>query len=116
MSRNLFVLLVLGLLLGCTAFKPTSPASKELAATLLFVQGDKPLDVGSGIVSVGSYYFPSAPVKLAHIAPGEREIGYNCPGYMYVDGPPTVVQTFEGGGRYELFCRDGKPIIHVQAL
>jgi hypothetical protein len=115
MSRIPLFLLALALLPGCTAFKPTTPASKELAATLLFVQGDKPLDVGSGIVSVGNYYFPSAPVKLAYIAPGGREIGYNCPGYIYVDGSPTVVQTFEGGKRYELFCRGGKPVIRVQA-
>jgi hypothetical protein len=115
MNRIPLFLLVLGLLPGCAAFKPTAPASKELAATLLFVQGDKPLDVGSGIVSVGNYYFPSAPVKLTYIAPGEREIGYNCPGYIYVDGPPTVAQTFEGGKRYELFCRGGRPVIRVQA-
>jgi hypothetical protein len=114
MSRIPLFLLALALLPGCTAFKPTTPASKELAATLLFVQGDKPLDVDLGLVSVGNYYFPSAPVKLAYIAPGGREIGYNCPGYIYVDGPPTVVQTFVGGKRYELFCRGGKPVIRVQ--
>jgi hypothetical protein len=115
MSRILLLLPVLVLLSDCTAFKPTAPASKELAATLIFVQGDKPLDVGSGIVSVGNYYFPSAPVKLAYLAPGERAIGYNCPGHIYVDGPPTVVQTFEGGKSYELSCRGGEPVIHVQA-
>ena len=115
MSRILLLLLALALLPGCTAFKPTAPASKELAATLIFVQGDKPLDMGSGIVSVGNYYFPSAPVTLAYIAPGERAIGYNCPGYIYVDGPPTVVQTFEGGKSYELSCHGGKPVIRERA-
>src|SRR5690348_11218056 len=88
MSRTLLLLLALALLPGCTSFKPTAPASKELAATLVFVQGDKPLDMGSGIVSVGNYYFPSAPVKLAYIAPGERAIGYNCPG-LYLCGWST---------------------------
>ena len=115
MARILLLLGFLSLFTGCTALKPTAPGSEELAATLLFVRGDKPLDAGSGIVSVGNYFFPSAPVKVAHIAPGEREIGYNCPGYIYVDGPPTVLQAFEGGKRYELFCRGGKPILRVQA-
>lgn len=115
MGRILLLPCAALLLTGCAVFKPVVPASRELAATLLFVQGDRPLDAGSDIVSVGNYYFPSAPVKLTYMAPGNREIGYNCPGDIYVDGPPTVTREFEGGKRYELFCRGGKPVIRARS-
>lgn len=114
MPRILLLLLALVWLPGCTVFKPAPPAAEELAATLVFVPGDKPLDAGSGIVSVGRYNFPSMPVKLAHIAPGDRRIGFFCPGYIYVDGPPTVVQAFEGGVRYTMACHGGKAVIRAQ--
>lgn len=115
MSRVPFSLLVLALLQAVLHSSPRFQSPKRLTATLFFVRGDRPLDVASGIVLVGNYYFPSAPVKLAYVAPGESTIGYNCPGYIYVDRPPTLVQAFEGGKRYELSCRGGKPVIRVQA-
>ena len=111
MTRMLCLLLIMSIESGCGLFRPKDPASTELAATVMFVQGDTALDAGSGIVSVGNYYFRSVPVKLAYIAPGVRQLGYNCPGEIYVDGPPIVEAKFEGGKRYELFCKNGAPVL-----
>ena len=116
MTRSLLLLLVVWLLSGCAVLKAPNPGSKELAATLIFIRGDKPLDKLSGIASVGNYNFPALPVRLAHIVPGNREIGYMCPGYIYLDAVPVVEQTFEGGKSYVLSCHDGKLIIRTKAL
>jgi hypothetical protein len=110
--HSALTILLLALLSACAS---APPAATELAATLSFVAGDKPLDRGSGIYSIGNYNLPREPMKVVYIAPGYREIGYNCPGYIFVDNPPTVLHKFLGGKQYELFCdKDGKPVFHVK--
>ncbi|MEI7038322.1 hypothetical protein [Fulvimonas yonginensis] len=99
---------------GCAGFPHNlPPQAKELAASLAYVAGDKPLEPGSGIVSVGNYYFPDGYPRIVHLAPGEREVGFYCPGQIYVDGPPTITYDFVGGQSYELFCRKGQGHIRV---
>jgi hypothetical protein len=66
-----------------------SPEATQLAASLSYVAGDLPLEPGSGIVSVGNFYFPNGYPRLVHLAPGKREIGFYCAGQIYVDGPAT---------------------------
>lgn len=44
---------------GCAGFlRSQPPEAKQLAAELTYVAGDMPLEPGSGIASVGNYYFP----------------------------------------------------------
>jgi hypothetical protein len=102
------------LLSGCAGWLHSpSPGATELAAPLSYVAGDLPLEPGSGIVSVGSYYFPHGYPRLVHLAPGKREIGFYCPGQIYVDGPPTISYNFVGGQNYELYCQKGRA--HIRA-
>ncbi|MGN6235720.1 hypothetical protein [Dyella sp.] len=108
--RSIVYVLMLCLFLGgCSGVlhKP-SPEAKELAATLSYVTGDRPVEPGSGIVSVGNYYFSNGYPRLVHLAPGKREIGFYCDGQIYVDGPPTITHDFAGGQRYELYCEKGR--------
>jgi hypothetical protein len=110
----LLLLFVLGTS-GCATTSGNDAAgANELAATLSFVAGDRSLDRGAGIYSVGEYFPPLAPVTTIQIAPGSRNIGYNCPGYIFVDGSPTVWHTFQGGKYYELMCIAGKPVFRVK--
>jgi hypothetical protein len=102
------------LLSGCAGFpRSPSPEATELAASLSYVAGDLPLEPGSGIVSVGDYYFPNGYPRLVHLAPGRREVGYYCGGQIYVDGPPTVTYDFEGGRSYKLYCQKGQAHIRI---
>jgi len=108
-------LVVLGLLLtGCAGFlRSPSPEATELAASLSYVAGDLPLEPGSGIVSVGNYYFPNGYPRLVHLAPGKREIGFYFAGQIYVDGPATISYDFIGGQSYELYCQKAQAHIRV---
>jgi hypothetical protein len=99
--------------LALVACASTSPASKELAATLIFVQGDQPLDKLGGIYTVGDYALPREPSREVHLAPGNRNIGYSCPGYIFVDNPPSIWHKFEGGVTYEMSCEKGVPTFRV---
>ena len=111
MGGKLLVFLGTLVLISCAS---TSPASKELAATLIFVRGDNPADKTSGIYSIGDYSLPLVSVQV-NVAPGLRNIGYNCPGYIFVDGPPSVSFKFEGGLTYEMACqKNGSPIFQVK--
>jgi hypothetical protein len=115
MQRYMFTLVALMsvLLNGCAS---VPPSATELAATVSFVEGDRPLDRGAGIYSVGNYNLPREPSLVVYVAPGYREIGYNCPGYIFVDGAPTVSYKFWGGEQYEIFCdKNGKPVIRKKA-
>jgi hypothetical protein len=115
MKHCLHLLVSLIAVSGCATTSDNEAAgAKELAVTLSFVAGDRPLDLGAGIYSVGDYFPPRAPVTSIRIAPGSRNIGYNCPGYIFVDGSPTVWHKFQGGKHYELFCNAGKPIFRVK--
>ena len=103
------------LLSGCTGFlRSPAPETTELAASLSYVAGDLPLEPGSGIVSVGSYYFPHGYPTVVHLAPGKREVGFYCPGLIYLDGPPTISYNFVGGQSYELFCQKGRAHIRIE--
>ena len=105
-------LLVSLALVSCAS---TAPASKELAATLIFVQGDQPLDKLGGIYTVGDYSLPHEPSLEVHLAPGNRNIGYSCPGYIFVDNPPSVWHKFEGGLTYEMSCEKGVPVFRLRS-
>ncbi|MGH9694627.1 MAG: hypothetical protein ACRD5Z_10820 [Bryobacteraceae bacterium] len=114
--RLLLALAVLPVLLSSCAdlLATDDPGAKELAATLSFVAGDRPLDRGAGIYSIGDYSPPHLPVTNIAIAPGRRNIGYLCPGWIFVDGPPTVWHKFQGGKHYELYCQAGNPIFRIK--
>jgi hypothetical protein len=97
-------------LVGCAS---TSPAANALAATLVFVHGDQPLDKLGGIYTIDDDPLPRAPSLEVHLAPGNRNIGYSCPGYIFVDNPPSVWHKFEGGLTYEMSCENGVPIFQA---
>lgn len=111
MIGKLLACLVSLALVSCIS---TSPAAKELAAILIFVQGDRPLDKVGGIYTVGDYALPREPSLEVHLAPGNRDIGYSCPGYIFVDNPPSVWHKFEGGLTYEMSCEKGEPKFRVR--
>ena len=115
--RHSCLLLVLFLFVGCTSTseRPSSD-SKELAATLSFVAGDRPLDSGSGIYSVGGSLVPGAPSKLVKINSGRRNISYNCPGFVFVDAAPSIRHEFHEGLSYEMYCQNGDPVFRIKPV
>ena len=114
MHRTAWLPIACMLLSGCAVLQNQPPETRELAASLSYVAGDKPLESGSGIVSVGNYYFPNGYPRTVYFAPGKRDIGYYCPGPIYVDGPPTISYNFLGGQQYEFYCKNNEPHIRVK--
>jgi hypothetical protein len=47
--------------------------------------------------------------RSVELAPGRHTVGYWCPNHIVVDGPPTVVATFEPGREYVLHCQGNEP-------
>lgn len=89
-------------------------SDKELAATLVFVDGDLPMDKLGGIYSVGDYHFPHGSKPSVQLRPGWRIIGYSCPGYVTLDAVPTIGYHFQGGRTYEIYCIKGSAWIREQ--
>jgi hypothetical protein len=58
----------------------------------------------NGLVSVNERNIPGGPVRELWVSPGRRVIGFSCPGWITVDGPATITQTFAAGANYEVTC------------
>ena len=106
--------LPLSLFLACLMAGCASEPLAAPAASLSFVSGDRSLDQASGIFAVDDSYFPGGPMKFAQVRPGRRNISYNCPGFVFVDAPPSVWHTFKSRAQYELFCKNGTPAFRVK--
>ncbi len=65
-----------------------------------------------GVWSIDKKYLPSGPAQVVYVAPGRRKIGYNCPGFLFMDNPPTLEHNFEAGKLYEIVC-DGERAIRL---
>jgi len=104
----------LGLLLVFLVAGCASRPSGSNPVLLSFVARDRSLDRASGMLAVDDSYFPGGPVKFAQVWPGRRKISYNCPGYIFVDAPPSVWHRFKDGLQYEMFCNNGKPAFRVK--
>lgn len=66
-----------------------------------------------GVLSVDGRAVPGGPVRELRVMPGQRTIGYACPGWITVDGPARLSRTFAAGGRYELTCEDPPAIKQI---
>jgi hypothetical protein len=83
-----------------------SPApNQSMVALTLSPRTGYPVSHGyDGIWSVDGHDIPKGPVQSIFVAPGKRTIGYICPGWLSMDGPPTLSHVFEAGRRYEINC------------
>ena len=102
-------------LAGCAPFA-VRPAPDQPMAHLIV--GDRPgerfSDDYNGIWHVDDRDIPSGPVRSIYVAPGERSIGYICPGWLVLDGPPTLSHIFVAGVEYVLDCTEEPRIRMVQ--
>ena len=80
------------------------------AAQLSFRQPteDFPDNRLGGIFAVDGHEVKEDRQAALELAPGLRTIGYLCPGWMFIDGYPTVRHDFAARRHYELSCVDGK--------
>lgn len=104
--RNIIALCCLSLT-GCVSAPfSVSPATNQPVATLtLGARTGYPISQGyDGIWSVDGQDIPKGPVQSIFVAPGKRAIGYICPGWLSMDGPPTLSHVFEADRRYEINC------------
>ena len=72
----------------------------------------RPLGEWDGIWYVDGSDF-DRPRSHVYVARGRRIIGYNCPGWVSVDGYVGLQHRFEGGKRYEMVCEKKGPVIHA---
>ena len=112
--RNVLVLFAGLLTIGCTAMlREVSPTPSPNYASLSFRAADgRPLGEWDGIWYVDGRDF-DRPRSHVYVARGRRIIGYNCPGWVSVDGYVGLHHRFEGGKRYEMVCEKKGPVIHA---
>ena len=113
--RNITALLCLSLV-GCVSAPfSVSPAPNQPMATLTVgARMGHPISQGyDGIWSVDGRDIPKGPVQSIFVAPGKRTIGYICPGWLSMDGPPTLSHVFEAGTHYEINCEKDP---HIQPV
>ncbi len=92
---------------GC-AGNPIVSASPQAAELVLQKsQLNQPPNRVGGIFVVDGQTVPEAHHFQVWLSPGSRKIGFLCPGWMFVDGYPSVQHRLEAGRRYELICGDG---------
>ena len=65
-----------------------------------------------GLWYVDTYRFKT-PQSRIYIAPGQRAVGYQCPGWMSMDDYPSFKYSFEAGKSYEMVCEANGPVIHL---
>lgn len=112
--RNM-LLFAMGLLsVGCTAMlRETSPTPSPNYASLSFRSADgSPLGEWDGIWYVDGLDFRK-PQAHVFVAKGRRVIGYNCPGWVSVDGYVGLEHHFAGGKHYEMVCEKKGPVIYA---
>jgi hypothetical protein len=108
------VVLLATLLAGCVSTPIVGPEFNG-AAFLEYV-GDTSLGPGDGIYMIDGHALDRPPQKEVYIRPGRREVAFNCPGWLSVDGLPSTAYTFKAGGRYGLFCSSGSPAVQIRSL
>jgi hypothetical protein len=113
MSRFIAVLCPI-LLAGCVT-APVVNHSFDGAAVLRYI-GDTPLGPGDGIYMVDSHALNKPPQREVYVRPGRREITFNCPGWISVDGMPSTTFKFKANGRYGLFCVPKSPAVQIELL
>lgn len=92
---------------GCAGmpFSVDPVPSHSMSTLTLGTRTNYPISLGyNGIWSVDGRDMPKGPVQSISVVPGKRAIGYLCPGWLFMDGPPTLSHVFEAGRRYEIDC------------
>ena len=94
---------------GCATYSLADAAPPGFARlTFVAVDGPAPRTRYNGLRSVGNTLFDLPGRDAAWVRPGQRSVGYACPGVIFMDWPPTLTYTFEPAGRYELVCNRGR--------
>jgi hypothetical protein len=101
--------LLFGLLLltGCVSSPFSVSPSPDHPMVLLTISarsGYPSVPQYDGIWSIDGRDIPKGPVQSIHIAPGEHEISYLCPGWISMDGFPSLPYVFAAGAHYEINC------------
>jgi len=94
-------LLLCALISGCAV---GGGHSSEIPATLYFAKSATGSDFVGSFRTLDGDPIPSAPLVI-DLSPGRHTVGYWCPDHIVMDGPPTVVATFEPGKSYVLHCQ-----------
>jgi len=94
---------------GCTAMlRPVSERPSPDYALLVFgVEDGRQATARDGILAVDGADLREGQRKRVYVAKGLRRIGYECPGWVAVDGPATIDKRFKPGKRYRLVCGSG---------
>ena len=98
---------------ACTAMlRPVSEVPSPNYAELSFRDaGGKEIGKWDGIWYIDGTEFQK-PRTHVYVARGRRVVGYQCPGWISVDGYVGLEYTFIGGQSYEMVCEAKGPVIH----
>lgn len=78
--------------------------SPDYALLVLSIEDGRQATSLDGILAVDGADLSEGQRKRIYVAKGLRKIGYECPGWVTVDGPATIDKRFKPGKRYRLVC------------
>ena len=96
------------LLAGCASAPFVLDPANETSLAYLKMESDLEekwwWDGYHGIRAIDDHDVPSGAALSLFVKPGAHVVGYSCPGWIFLDSPPTIQHVFEPGGRYVLSC------------
>lgn len=113
MKRILPALMVINIAACSSGQFHNAPTSTHLSASLLLELPNQSLAPNrlGGIFAIDGQAVASESRNQVYLSPGTHKISYLCPGWMYVDGFPTIKRNFIVGKQYKLSCTTGSVTI-----
>jgi hypothetical protein len=107
MARYL-LLAMAALVSGCAHSPYKAPTPGKPIAVLVLRQDSETLAPNrqGGIFAVDGHPVAKEDHFSVDVTPGHHVLAFLCPGWMYVDGFPTMAHDFRSGQHYELHCEN----------
>jgi hypothetical protein len=114
--RKILLALVVLVVTGCSS-SPFRNAPQQASASLSLPKAADtyaPNRLG-GLFAIDGHPVAAQNRNSVFLAPGSHKISFLCPGWMYVDGFPSLRHKFAAGEKYELSCSSGAVEIRMLA-
>ena len=110
------IIMIIGLAFvsGCSAMlwpASSNPSRNSASLSIRDAEG-KAFGALDGLWYVDTFRFKTLQNRI-YIAPGQRAVGYQCPGWMSMDDYPSFKYDFEARKSYEMVCGSKGPVIHL---
>jgi|SRR6185437_1827714 len=106
--RKIFLALIILIATSCSN-SPFRNAPPQESASLSLPKSTDTLAPNrlGGLFAIDGRSVAAESRNIVFLSPGSHKISFLCPGWMYVDGFPSLRHKFLVGKKYELSCSSG---------